>query len=215
MKKAKAILFFMVLSGLVKAATFSDSLTIQINGKAYFAENPATRLEDLMIINLRTSQGSFGKADGTFSVFVQKNDTLLIASTGYENTYYSVADSAYRTMYTADIPLKKLSRVLKEVTIFSPRDLESIYSDIKKLGYNKKDFEISGVDALNSPITFLYQEFSRVERVKRHNAERINEEKRKNFYVNSSPTTSLTISSTSTTPNLTTSLTSATSPNNT
>lgn len=169
----------MVLSGLVKAATFSDSLTIQINGKAYFAENPATRLEDLMIINLRTSQGSFGKADGTFSVLVQKNDTLLIASTGYENTYYSVADSAYRTMYTADIQLKKLSRVLKEVTIFSPRDLESIYSDIKKLGYNKKDFEISGVDALSSPITFLYQEFSRVERVKRHNAERINDEKRK------------------------------------
>ena len=35
------------------------------------------------------------------------------------------------------------------------------------------------MDALNSPITFLYQEFNRLEKLKRHNAERINNDKRK------------------------------------
>lgn len=35
------------------------------------------------------------------------------------------------------------------------------------MGYREQDYRISTVDALQSPITFLYQEFSRRERSKR------------------------------------------------
>jgi len=136
-------------------------------------------LDDLMIINSRTSQGSFGMADGSFRITIQKTDTIIVASTGYEFIRICFNDSAYKPHYNIRVPIIKLNVNLKEVNIFSPRDLQSIYSDIKKLGYNKKDFELSGVDAFSSPITFLYQEFNRLERLKRHNAERINNDKRK------------------------------------
>ena len=158
-----------------------DSLNITISGKAYDSKNPERRLDDLMIINSRTSQGAFGQADGSFKTDILKTDTIIIASTGYEFLRFCFRDSTYKTQYNLIIPLTKLNVNLKEVNIFSPRDLQSIYTDIKKLGYNKKDFQLSGVDALSSPITFLYQEFNKLERLKRRNAERINNDKRKDL----------------------------------
>ncbi len=156
-----------------------DSLNININGYAFDSKNPKKRLDDLMIINVRTSQGVFGLADGTFKASIFKTDTIVIASTGYEFQRICFTDSVFKPQYYINVPLIKLNVTLKDVNIFSPRDLQSIYTDIQKLGYNKKDFQLSGVDALQSPITFLYQEFSKLERLKRHNAERINADKRK------------------------------------
>ncbi len=167
------------LSATSRLFAVQDSTRVKVSGVAYNSKDPSKRLDDLMIINLRTSQGTFGKADGTFSLDITKSDTILIASTGYEYKRVCFGDSVYKSEYVLNIPLIKLNVNLKEVNVFSPRDLESIYSDIKKLGYNKRDFELSGVDALNSPITFLYQEFNRLERLKRHNAERVNNDKRK------------------------------------
>ena len=168
-----------ILVTYLSANADSDSVTVNLKGRVFFSENPSKRLEDLMIINLRTSQGTFGLADGSFEVNLLKSDTLMIASTGYQYQKVTLTDSTLHQNYYISIALKKLTYEIKEVVIFSPRDLQSIYSDIQKLGYNKKDFELSGVDAFNSPITFLYQQFSPLERVKRHNAELVNEDKRR------------------------------------
>jgi hypothetical protein len=178
MRKAVFVILIFISTMPVIA---QDSSSVSLKGKAFDKNNPDKRLEDLMIINLRTSHGTFGMADGTFHVEIQKDDTFLIASTGYEYRKYCFKDSVYRNEYFINVPLIKLNVTLKEVQVFSARDLESIYSDIQKLGYNKDDFEISGVNALNSPITFLYQEFSKFERLRRHNAERINNERRKDL----------------------------------
>jgi hypothetical protein len=178
---ALVVLFFCVYFNHSAIAS-TDSLLISISGIAFDSKNTedvTNRLPDLMIINERTSQGSFGLADGSFRIDIFKSDTIIVASTGYEFIRICFNDSVYKPKYFVRIPLTKLNVNLKEVNIFSPRDLQSIYNDIKKLGYNKKDFELSGVDAFSSPITFLYQEFNRLERLKRQNAERVNNDKRK------------------------------------
>jgi hypothetical protein len=175
-----SIFFILALASFYSLAqSETDSAKITISGYALDSNNPGRRLDDLMIINLRTSQGAFGRADGYFKVDVLKADTFLVASTGYEYKRLCFKDSVYKPNYYITVPIIKLNVTLKEVNIFSHRDLQSIYTDIQKLGYNKRDFELSGVDALSSPITFLYQEFSALERLKRHNAERINTDKRK------------------------------------
>ncbi len=179
MRPGLLIFSFLCFCRGFSAFAFTDSLEITVNGVAYDSVKPDRRLDDLMIINSRTSQGSFGNADGSFRIKIQKTDTIIVASTGYEFIRICFVDSLYKQLYNIRVPITRLNVNLREVNIFSPRDLQSIYSDIKKLGYNKRDFELSGVDALNSPITFLYQEFSRLERLKRHNAERINNDKRK------------------------------------
>jgi hypothetical protein len=172
---------FYICTG-ISANASPDSLRVSVSGIAYDSKNSGSitiRLQDLMIINSRTSQGSFGLADGSFKIDILKTDTIIVASTGYEFIKICFTDSAYKSQYNIRVPLTKLNVNLREVNIFTPRDLQSIYTDIKKLGYNKKDFELSGVDAFSSPITFLYQEFNRLERLKRHNAERVNDDKRK------------------------------------
>jgi hypothetical protein len=164
---------------LLSLALTAQQTSVIVSGRAYDRERPAERLFDLMIINLRTAQGTFGKADGGFSVTALPDDTLMIASTGYEFRKFTFRDSAAKPAYWLDVPLSRLKVELREVSVFSPRELNSIYKDIEKLGYRKSDFQLSGINVLESPITFLYQEFSQLQRLKRHNAERINEEKRR------------------------------------
>jgi hypothetical protein len=173
------LIIALLYSDFLSAQVSSDNPRIKITGLVTDDENPARQLEDLMIVNLRTQQGSFGNAGGRFNSSVQKDDTLLIASTGYEFKKICFRDSVFKNEYSISIKLKKLSVQLREIQVFSSRDLEAIEKDIQKLGYNKKDYELSGINAIESPITFLYQEFSRRERLKRHNAELVNDEKRR------------------------------------
>ncbi|MCX6292361.1 MAG: hypothetical protein NT126_11455 [Bacteroidetes bacterium] len=174
-------LYFVVGCSSVYGQNTNDSVRIHVQGKVADLDNPTGQLEDLMVVNLSTQQGSFGKADGSFSMMIMKKDTLLIASTGYAFKKICFKDSLLKSDYSVSLKLKKLVVQLKEVKIFAPRDLESIEKDIQKLGYRKSDYELSGINALESPITFLYQEFSRHERLKRHNAEIVNADKRRNL----------------------------------
>jgi len=158
-----------------------DSNLIHINGRVY---DPATSTPDLnnfMIVDMGTQHGFYGKADGSFNIDINKNDTLVIAVIGYEFMKYCFKDSVKRERYDLLVRLKRKQVQLPEVRILAPRDIEAIQKDIQKLGYKKSDYEISGIDALQSPITFLYEEFSRYERLRRHNAELVNNEKRRNL----------------------------------
>ena len=132
----------------VSGVVAQDSSNVRVSGRAFQSGHPEVRLDDLMILNLRTSQGVFGKADGSFQVLARKTDTLLVASTGYEYKRITITDTTTQPSYYIDVPLIKLNVRLKEVVIFAPRDLENIYKDIEKLGYNKRDFQIGGVPAL-------------------------------------------------------------------
>ncbi|MBK6447313.1 MAG: hypothetical protein IPF81_19090 [Bacteroidetes bacterium] len=132
----------------VSGVVAQDSSNVRVSGRAFQSGHPEVRLDDLMILNLRTSQGVFGKADGSFRVLARKTDTLLVASTGYEYKRITITDTTTQPSYYIDVPLIKLNVRLKEVVIFAPGDLENIYKDIEKLGYNKRDFQIGGVPAL-------------------------------------------------------------------
>jgi len=59
--------------------------------------------------------------------------------------------------------------------------LEEIKQDIDKLGYDEKDYRVSGVNALEHPITFLYQMFSKRERSYRKVIELENEVRRRDL----------------------------------
>lgn len=152
---------------------------ITINGKAMDAEHPAFLLEQVMTINLRTQQGFFGNADNSFSIKIEKNDTLVITALGYRTEKICFRDSVLQEVYTVIVPLKKISITLKEATIFVPRSLSRVEEDIKKLGYSSKDYRLTGIDAWQSPITAMYEAFSRKERSKRRVAEMMNEDRRK------------------------------------
>ncbi len=134
---------------------------------------------DLMIVNKRTRSGTFGNADGSFTVTARQTDTLLIGSVGHVTQAISMRDSVPKGSYRVVVRLRSLQVQLREVEIISQRTLQEIQKDIERLGYRESDYRISQVDALQSPITFLYQEFSRRERSKRLVAQLENEDRKR------------------------------------
>jgi len=178
---ARIFSIFILLFAFHIAAAQVDTNLIHINGRVYDPYTTKPDLNNFMIVDLQSQHGFYGKADGSFSIDMNRNDTLVVAVIGYEFIKYCFRDSVPKLRYDVLVRLKKKEVQLPEVRIIAPRDLEAIERDIQKLGYNKKDYEISGINALESPITFLYEEFSRYERLRRRNAQIVNNEKRRNL----------------------------------
>lgn len=131
---------------------------------------------DLMIVNRRTRNGSFANTDGTFTTVAQRNDTLLIGAGGYVTRTLLLSEFADEDLGNLQVTLRPWQIELRPVAVLPERTLKEIQADIAKLGYDEKDYRIAGVNAFESPITFLYQEFSRRERSKRQVAELRNED---------------------------------------
>lgn len=153
--------------------------SILISGKAMDKNTPSLLLEQVMVINLRTQQGIFANADNSFSISIGKTDTLVVTAYGYNAEKICFADSSGNGPFKIIVGLKKLTASLQEVTIMAPRDLNRIEEDIKKLGYQKSDYRLTGLDAWRSPLTALYEEFSRRERSKRKVAQLMNDDERR------------------------------------
>lgn len=136
-------------------------------------------IPNAIIINRSTKKGAFGKPNGSFELKCQRGDTLAITSLGFQTRYVTYTDSTSKTEFRLKLYLDTRSYMLSEVEVFAPRDLEQIQEDILKLGYNEKDYMLSGINAAVSPITFLYQQFSRVERSKRQVAYMENEDRKR------------------------------------
>lgn len=172
---------FSLLSALALClftASHTVAQTVKIKGQVFHAADPTF---NLLIVNQRTSQGTFGDVNGNFSIEALKTDTLLIGALGYQTRIISMKDSVDKESYTVNIYLGRLAVSLRQVRVFAPRELDSIQSDIRKLGYDERDFMLSGIDAAQSPITFLYQQFSHKEILKRRAYELINEDNKRNL----------------------------------
>lgn len=145
----------------------------QISGKVL-----NRRLEPIvgaMVLNSSTFAGSFAKSDGSFSISMSEKDTLVFGAYGFASKRIPFDGLAPGSPEGTIVLLDELRVEVGTVDVFAPRDLEEIYRDIEELGYNVKDYRLAGVNALESPITFLYQAFSRKERGRRLAAELENE----------------------------------------
>lgn len=76
--------------------------------------------------------------------------------------------------YYVTLMLKKIGYELPNVTVYTKREFETIQHDAQKLGYNKDDYLLHGYEVLQSPITAMWQQFSRQEKDKREYAQLMN-----------------------------------------
>ncbi len=149
--------------------------TITITGIAYDKNDNKLPLPKLMIINTRTNNGLFADAEGKFSITARQTDTILFSSIGFLIKKICLKDSVPKKQYNIEVPMLKLQYTLKEISVFATRDLSDIQKDINKLGV-KHDYLVEGLNGFASPITYLYERFSKRERSKRNVAEMENED---------------------------------------
>ncbi len=149
--------------------------TVTINGTAFDKDDRKLPLPKLMIINKRTNVGTFADAEGKFSIVARQSDSILFSTTGFIIKKVCLKDSLPKKQYNIEVPMQKLQYTLKEISVFATRDLNEIQKDINKLGV-KKDYQATGASVIESPITALYERFSKYGKSKQKVAEWENED---------------------------------------
>jgi hypothetical protein len=170
---------FILLLLVFKVGSVVAQQEVTVRGRAISANDPQHSFYGLMVVNKRTRSGTFGQPDGTFEVRAMRTDTLLVGSAGHKMALFCLRDSAERSIYEFTVVLKPVAIELKTVTVLPERTMREIQADINKLGYDPKEFQTQGVDAFQSPITAIYQAFSKRERSKRLVAEMRNDDRRR------------------------------------
>ena len=182
MKKTVFIISIIFIFSSNFAQSQADSTSRMIIVSGLVRDENDQPIANAIVINQKTRLGAFGKPDGSFSIRCNREDTLSLSSLGFHPRNISCRDSVMKdSYYFGKIFLETRVYRIGTVEIFGQRDLERIQQDIKKLGYDENDFMISGLNAMQSPITFLYQQFSRKEQSKRKVAELENADNRRDL----------------------------------
>jgi hypothetical protein len=124
---------------------------------------------NLMVINRNTGRGVFGQPNGGFSVYVSEGDSLSLSVKGYPVVNVVVRGDE-NCQFRKVFYIEPLPQEIAEVVIKPLKTLSQIREEREALAM-RETRTVTGVEVMQSPITALYQAFSKVERNKRWIAE--------------------------------------------
>ena len=141
---------------------------VLLKGKIEDSLNPQS-FYNLMIVNRTKGSGYFGQPNGHFSVYVSNFDSICISVKGYPLVGFRVyADS--NCQFICNRNIQRAAIELKETVIVPLKSLNQIREERENLSL-RETRQVTGIEMLQSPITALYQTFSKKEKNKRWIAE--------------------------------------------
>ncbi|MFD1553739.1 hypothetical protein DNU06_09880 [Putridiphycobacter roseus] len=150
------------------AVNYNDSL-ITIKGRV-IDSTKMMNFYDVMVMDKSIGRGVFGRYDGSFSITVKKSAQIAVSVEGYKTQYFSFANRPYKAEYNLTVYLKLLSFTAKVVDVKPLKTLAELKEERATLEKRVVP-QLSGVNAIQSPITALYMAFSKREKTKRMIAE--------------------------------------------
>lgn len=161
MKKLSIIWLLLILAFNVQSQNCDKVL---LTGKLVDSLRPQA-FYNLMVINRNTGRGVFGQPNGTFSVYVSEGDSISLSCKGYEVfNLIVVADDNCQHKVAHFIEGKP--QEIEEVIVKRIKSLEEIKEERSALAM-RETRQVTGIEVLRSPITALYQAFSKKEKSKR------------------------------------------------
>lgn len=119
---------------------------------------------NLMVVNSTSGRGVFGQPDGAFNVYASQNDSITLSVKGYSMYGFRIkADSNCQMRVTGILDHKAV--VIDEVVVKPLKTLQQIKEERASLSMRETK-QVSGIEVLQSPITALYQAFSKKEKNK-------------------------------------------------
>jgi len=161
----KLIFFLIVFFPFV---SFAQCDKVFVSGRVVDTLRPQS-FYNLMVINRTTGRGIFGQPDGYFSVYVRPNDKIALSTKEYP-IYEFIAKPDSNCQCQVIAYIEKLPQQVQEVVVKPLKTLEQIKEERKNLVL-RETRQVTGIEALQSPITALYQAFSKKEQNKRWIAE--------------------------------------------
>lgn len=132
-----------------------------------------------LVVQKKEMRGTFTDGLGFFTIKAVKTDTLVITLTGYQTQKLCYKDSI-GDKFAIEVRLPQKVYALKPVTVRPLKTFEEIERDKSKLGTHTLP-KLNTAEAISSPITFLYERFSKFAKNQRKVAELRNLEEKKDF----------------------------------
>jgi hypothetical protein len=156
LKKAIPFLFFLFSIG----AHAQDTQNIVVKGCVYDIHDSSNAIVPI-VVNKRTGMGMSCAPGAVFSLSGLRSDTFQISSGGYEMVRICFLDSTAKQSYFVRIGLSMKENYLSSVIIHPVKDLGEIQRERQDIGVEQTRSTIGATDAFESPITFLYERYSR------------------------------------------------------
>jgi hypothetical protein len=157
--RSTIILLFLLIGNL----SLAQCDKVYVSGRVIDSLNPQL-FYNVMIIDRSTGRGVFGQPDGSFSVYVSVGDKLSISTKGYP-IYEFVAKPDSNCQFKVLAFIEKLPQEIKEVVIRPLKTLDQIKEERQALSLRETK-TVTGIEVIQSPITALYQAFSKKEKNK-------------------------------------------------
>ena len=162
--------FTLILLLLVSLSTVSAQQCERVlfSGKVVDTLRPQS-FYNLMVINRTTGHGVFGQPDGSFSIYASPNDSINLSVRGYPIIRLKViADE--NCQHKGSYFIEHKMQDIQEVVVKPLKSLQDIKEERQALAMRETRM-VTGIEVLQSPITALYQAFSKKEKSKRWVAE--------------------------------------------
>ncbi|MFZ9586841.1 MAG: hypothetical protein ACO29U_04510 [Crocinitomicaceae bacterium] len=157
----KKLLFVFTLC--VGHYVFGQCDQVFVSGKVMDTMN-VDMFYNLMVINKTTGRGVFGQPDGHFSVYVRPGDKIALSTKGYPvYEFVATADSDCQNHILAYI--ERIPQEIEQVVVRPLKSLEQIKEERQALS-QRETRTVTGINVMESPITALYQAFSKKEQNK-------------------------------------------------
>ncbi len=138
---------------------------VYIHGRAVDTTLSGNAFYNLMVINTTNGRGVFGSPNGSFSSYCRPNDSITISVKGYytlgfrvipnedcQMSFFGILEPEYQALQKVVIkPLKTLNQIREERESLAMRETKTV----------------TGVSVLESPITALYEAFSKKVKAKK------------------------------------------------
>jgi hypothetical protein len=152
-------IFILFLSGACVSLVSSQSCSeVLIIGQVEDTLQPQG-FYNLMVINKTNQRGVFGNPNGSFSVYASIGDEIAFSVKGYPTKSVIVSPDLNCQMIV-DVYISKKPQEFDEVIIYPIKSLQDIKAERARLSM-RETRTVTGVNALQSPITALYERFSK------------------------------------------------------
>lgn len=156
-------LFFVGMLVLFTQGYAQDCDRVLFQGRVVDTLQPQN-FYNLMVINRTTGRGVFGQPDGGFSVYASPNDSITLSVKGYPNLGFRVKANENCQMNIYSVLQNKIYEKA-EVVVRPIRSIQAIKEERASLSMRETRM-VTGIEVMQSPITALYQRFSKKEQAK-------------------------------------------------
>lgn len=156
---------FFILYILISGQLFAQCDLIQVSGRVTDT-TLGNYFYSLMVVNLSTKSGNFGNSDGSFTLKAHPGDEILLSVKRYYNITFTVPKASTTCKLDTLFYIRPQSHEFNTVTIHPVKTLSQIKEDRRSITKPEK-YEITGLSAIKSPITALYERFSKKAKNKR------------------------------------------------